>query len=49
MSRSTDDRYRCDECGAVLVYEKACPCCTGKGDHAEMCCGQPMSKVPAGV
>jgi predicted RNA-binding Zn-ribbon protein involved in translation (DUF1610 family) len=44
MSRQTGDRYRCDSCGAELVYEKPCPC----GDamaHSESCCNKQMTKV----
>ncbi len=46
MSREAGERYECQRCGAVLVYEKACPC----GDamkHEEVCCGQQMAKVEA--
>lgn len=45
MARSVGERYECQSCGAVLVYEKACPCCESEGDHSEVCCGQPMSTV----
>ncbi len=44
MSREAQDRYRCESCGAELVYEKPCPC----GDamaHSEICCGSQMIKV----
>jgi len=44
MSREVLDRYRCDSCGAELVYEKPCPC----GDamaHSEIFCGSQMIKV----
>jgi len=47
MSREIGDRYRCDSCGAELVYEKPCPC----GDdmvHSEVCCEKPMTKVDDG-
>jgi hypothetical protein len=26
MAQKVGDRYMCEKCGAVLVYEKACPC-----------------------
>lgn len=45
MPRAVGDRYACGQCGAALVYEKACPCCKSAGDHVEMCCGEPMAKV----
>jgi predicted RNA-binding Zn-ribbon protein involved in translation (DUF1610 family) len=44
MSRETGDRYRCDSCGAELVYKEPCPC----GDamaHSETCCNKQMTKV----
>jgi len=44
MSREAGDRYRCNKCGAELVYQKPCPC----GDqmvHKEICCGEQMEKV----
>jgi hypothetical protein len=43
MPRNVGDRYVCEKCGAVLVYEKACPC-PERDDHAhaEICCGQQM-------
>ncbi len=44
MSREAGDRYRCDSCGAELVYEKPCPCGDAM-DHKETCCGKQMSKV----
>ncbi len=42
--REVGDRYRCDKCGAVLVYEKACPCPSGMR-HEEICCDQQMVAV----
>ena len=43
MPRSAGDRYVCEKCGAVLVYEKGCPCPPGM-PHSEMCCGEQMKK-----
>jgi hypothetical protein len=43
MARNAGDRYTCDQCGAVLVYEKACPCAK-EADHSEICCGKQMRK-----
>lgn len=44
MSRSAGQRFECMECGAVLVYEKACPC-TNETEHQEVCCEKPMTSV----
>ena len=44
MPRQIGDRYVCEKCGAVLVYEKACPCPPNM-PHSEVCCGQPMKPV----
>jgi hypothetical protein len=41
MARNVGDRYVCEKCGAVLIYEKACPCSSGHA-HSEICCGQQM-------
>lgn len=45
MARQTGDRYRCEKCGAELVYEKACPCPNDDEVHSETCCEQQMKKV----
>ena len=43
MARNVGDRYVCEKCGAVLVYEKACDCPEGGAHaHSEICCGQQM-------
>jgi hypothetical protein len=42
MPRQVGDRYMCDTCGALLVYEKACPC-PDTMPHSELCCGQQMT------
>jgi hypothetical protein len=44
MSRKAGDRYECEKCGAVLVYEKPCPCPESM-PHSEICCGAQMKKV----
>lgn len=44
MAREAGDRYRCDSCGAEIVYEKPCTCSDGD-THVETCCGQPMSRA----
>lgn len=44
MSRQKDDRYKCESCGAVLVYEVECPCPAAM-EHREICCGKQMTLV----
>lgn len=48
MARNVGDRYVCEKCGAVLAYEKGCPCPEG-GAHSEICCGQQMKAVNKGA
>jgi hypothetical protein len=43
MPRAAGDRYACEKCGAVLVYEKGCPC-PASMPHSEICCGEQMKK-----
>jgi hypothetical protein len=43
MARNVGDRYVCDKCGAVLVYEKPCPS-PDTMPHSEICCGQQMKR-----
>lgn len=47
MPRASGDRYRCEKCGAELVYTKPCPCPAGM-PHVEICCGQQMKEVEQG-
>jgi hypothetical protein len=47
MARNVGARYACEKCGAVLVYEKGCPCPEGD-KHAEICCGQQMTRHAEG-
>lgn len=42
--RKVGERYECKKCGAVLVYEKACPC-PESDVHREICCGEQMKAV----
>lgn len=44
MPRKVGDRYTCEKCGAVLVYEKPCPCPESM-PHSEICCGEQMKAV----
>lgn len=46
MGREVGARYRCDGCGAEIVYAKACPCPPDEPTkHAEICCGKEMRAV----
>lgn len=47
MSRKTGDRYKCEQCGAAIVYEQACPC-PPEMEHKEICCGKQMTLVSEG-
>jgi hypothetical protein len=47
MARNVGDRYECRKCGAVLVYEKGCPCPPNL-PHSEICCGEQMTPVTKG-
>lgn len=44
MGREVGERYACAQCGAQLVYEKACPC-PPEMEHSEICCGKQMKLV----
>lgn len=44
MSRGAGERFECEECGAVLIYEKSCPC-TSENEHSEMCCNKQMKQL----
>jgi hypothetical protein len=44
MTREVGERYLCEKCGAMLVYEKACPCPPSM-PCSEICCGEQMKKV----
>ena len=44
MPRSAGERYECEECGAVLVYEKPCTCPPEDG-HSEICCKKQMKQL----
>ena len=49
MARNIGDRLICEKCGAVLAYEKACPCPEGGAhQHSEICCGQQMKTAGKG-
>jgi len=44
MPRNVGERYECEQCGAVLVYENPCPCAS-ESEHSKVCCDKPMKKV----
>ncbi len=44
MPRKVGERYVCEQCGAQLVYEKACPCPEDM-PHSEICCGKQMKRL----
>ncbi len=44
MARKAGERFECADCGAVLVYEKECPC-PSEMEHKEICCEKQMKKV----
>ena len=46
MSREVGKRYEWTMCGAVLVYEKGCPC-PPEMEHREVCCDRDMTAVDA--
>lgn len=49
MPHPIGEKLRCDECGAEIVYTKACPCPGGDPKkHADICCGKQMRMVEAG-
>jgi hypothetical protein len=48
MPRKEGERFKCESCGAEIVYAKACPCPANEPEqHAEICCGQEMKAVGA--
>ena len=46
MARQVGERFRCEDCGAEIVYTKACPCPpTDAKTHSEICCGKQMTAL----
>ncbi len=41
MAKKKGEKYKCDECGMVIVVEDACGC----EDCDVVCCGAPMKQV----
>lgn len=49
MPHPVGERLRCDECGADIVFTKACPC-PGREPkmHSDVCCGKEMRSLGVG-
>lgn len=46
MSHLLGERFRCDECGAELVFVRPCPCPERDPKaHSDMCCGKEMRSL----
>ncbi len=41
MAKKKGEKYKCDECGLVVLVQDACGC----GDCDIVCCGVPMKAV----
>ncbi len=49
MAHPTGERLRCDECGAEIVFVKACRCSEQEPKpHSHICCGKEMRSVGLG-
>lgn len=44
MARKVKERFKCESCGAQLIYEVECPC-PGEEGHQELCCGKQMKAL----
>jgi hypothetical protein len=46
MAHPTGERLRCDDCGAEILFVKACDCPEREGStHKDICCGKPMRSL----
>jgi hypothetical protein len=46
MPHPVGERLRCDECGAELMFVKACPCPEREPkSHSDICCGKEMRNL----
>lgn len=46
MPHPTGERLRCDDCGAEIVFERACLCPeTEAKKHSDVCCGKEMRSL----
>lgn len=49
MAHPIGERLRCDECGAEIVFAKACNCQEGEAEsHSDVCCGKEMRNLGVG-
>jgi hypothetical protein len=50
MPHPVGERLRCDDCGAEIMFVKACPCPDRESrSHSDICCGKEMHRVEAGA
>lgn len=48
MAHPLGERLHCDECGAELVFTKACTCPEREPKtHSDICCGKEMRSLGA--
>lgn len=46
MPHPVGERLRCDQCGAEIVFEKACDCPEREPKtHHDICCGKEMRSL----
>jgi hypothetical protein len=50
MAHPVGERLRCEECGAEIVFVKACPCPErDPSTHSDICCGKQMRRIGVGA
>lgn len=49
MPHPAGERLRCDDCGAEILFVKACPCPEKPGAHSDICCGKEMRRFDVGA
>jgi hypothetical protein len=50
MSHPAGERLRCDECGAEILFVKACSCPEHEQKvHSDLCCGKEMHSLGTGA
>lgn len=46
MAHPVGERLRCDDCGAEIMFVKACPCPESEEKtHSDICCGKQMRSL----
>jgi hypothetical protein len=46
MAHQAGERLRCEECGAEILYVRACPCPDDEHKaHPDVCCDRPMTSL----